>query len=391
MFRLGLIINPFAGIGGRVALKGSDGAQIRREALALGAPQLAGARTEIALRQLIGVQERLKIFTLSGAMGGELALRLGFACEIVAEVAQPSSAADTQMAVAKLRATKADLILFAGGDGTARDIFEACDESQLVLGIPAGVKIHSGVYAITPEAAGWLVADLVRGRVLSWLSADVMDIDEEAFRGGVVKARRFGELQIPAKLHYVQAVKSGGREVEALVLDDIAAEILEQMEADEYWVIGSGSTCAAVMDALALDNTLLGVDILFDRQIYKADATESDLLKLLDDKKPLKVLLTVIGGQGHVLGRGNQQLSPQVIRRAGWDNFVLIATKQKLDALDGRPLIADTGDCELDHQLMGSVKLVTGYHDYVVYPMGIDKLAVTENIKSGTKKESAED
>jgi predicted polyphosphate/ATP-dependent NAD kinase len=375
MFKLGLIVNPFAGIGGRVGLKGSDGNSIREKALALGALKLAESKAEIALNEFKSLSHSFEVYTVSGEMGGALCQRLNLEHNIVAEVEQPSSEEDTKVAVIKMIEVGVDLILFAGGDGTARNIFEACedcqsDEQQMVLGIPAGVKIHSGVYAISPQAAGLLVNQLINGKILSWLSANVMDIDEAAFREGVVKAKKYGYLNVPGALEYVQAVKSGGQEVEALVLDDIAAEIIESMDDDYYYVIGSGTTCAVVMQQLNLDNTLLGSDIVYQGELFKADAIESDFLNLLAEGKILKFIITVIGGQGHILGRGNHQISPQVIRQAGWNNFELIATKSKLQALDGRPLLVDTGDCELDSVLKGSKRVITGYRDFVIYPVG---------------------
>ncbi|MCW8879584.1 MAG: ATP-NAD kinase family protein [Kangiellaceae bacterium] len=372
MFTIGLIINPYAGIGGRVGLKGSDGIEVREKALALGAPKLANKKAKITLSQLLNEKDAIQIKTVSGDMGESLCQELGFGYQVIYSAKEPSTEEDTKQAVKQLLQDKVDLILFAGGDGTARNIFEVCDEQQMVLGIPAGVKIHSGVYAISPEAAGLLIAHLVQGDILSLRSADVMDIDEEAFRDGVVKAKPYGYLNIPAALEYVQATKSGGKEVEELVLDDIAAEVIESMEDDTYYVVGSGTTCAALMEQLGLDNTLLGSDVVFQEELYRSDVIEKDLLELIELGKKVKFIITVIGGQGHILGRGNHQLSPQVIRKAGWDNFEIIATKAKLKSLHGRPLLVDTGDVELDHQLRGTKRIITGYRDYAVYPVGFD-------------------
>jgi len=370
MFKMGLIVNPFAGIGGRVGLKGSDGEAIRAQALSLGAPQLAQEKTAITMSQIADLKEKFKVYTVSGDMGETLCQNLSLDYSVCLHADSPSTERDTIKAVEILQNLNVDLIVFAGGDGTARNVFEICDDKQMVLGIPAGVKIHSGVYAVSPEAAGLLLRDLIEGKLVSLLSADVMDIDEDAFREGVVKAKKYGYLNVPGALQYVQAVKSGGLEVEDMVLDDIAAEIIESMDDDVYYVIGSGTTCAAIMEALGLDNTLLGSDIVHQEQLIKADAVEKDILALLDAGKQLKFVITVIGGQGHILGRGNHQLSPAVIRAAGWQNFEVVATKSKLKTLDGRPLLIDTGDQALDQALKGSKRVITGYHDYVIYPVG---------------------
>lgn len=370
MFKLGLIINPFAGIGGRVGFKGSDGEGIRQQALAMGAEKLAAQKTQNCFEQFTDLKEEFEVYTVSGEMGESLCDALGLRYHVIDEVKQPSTEADTKRAFVKLQQLDMDLVLFAGGDGTARDLFETSEEESMVLGIPAGVKIHSGVYAVSPEAAGLLVKDLIHGKILSLLSADVMDIDEAAFRDGVVKAKKYGYLNVPGALQYVQAVKNGGKEVEELVLEDIAAEVIESMEDDTYYVIGSGTTCAAIMQQLGLANTLLGSDIVFQGNLYKSDAIEADFLALLEAGKNLKFVITVIGGQGHILGRGNHQLSPKVIRFTGWNNFEVIATKSKLQTLEGRPLLTDTGDFKLDQQLKGSKRVITGYRDYVIYPVG---------------------
>jgi len=371
MFKLGLIINPYAGVGGRVGLKGSDGEQIRDKALQLGGLKLAEDKAKNCLIQFESVYSTVQIYTVSGEMGEDLCRKLQLNYQVLYQAPDPSSEIDTKNAVAILQEQNLDLLLFAGGDGTARNIFEAYDENQTVLGIPAGVKIHSGVYAISAEAAGLLTLGLIQGNMLSVVSADVVDIDEVAFRHGKVVARHYGELQIPASLQYVQAVKQGNQEVEELVLEDIAAEVIESMQDGTYYVIGSGTTCAVIMQQLGLKNTLLGSDIVSQGNIIKSDAVERDFIELLERGVKLSFIVTPIGGQGHVLGRGNHQISPQVVKLTGWKNFQIIATKSKLKALDGRSLLVDSGDIELDHSLFGTKKVVTGYRDYVLYPVGM--------------------
>lgn len=379
MFKLGLVINPYAGIGGALALKGSDGADTRAKALALGAEQRAIPRTFTALEVLKPYCSQMKILTASGDMGEKVATEAGFQVEVVYHCEQAQSeGVDTEATIAALIKQQVDVILFAGGDGTARNVCEIAADSLPVIGIPAGCKIHSGVYAVTPQAAGRVVEQMINGEIVSVNSADVMDIDEEAFRAGKVQARRFGEMQVPASLQYVQAVKRGGKESEELVLMDIAAHVIEQMDEDVY-VMGSGSTVAAIMQELSLENTLLGVDIIKDESLCESDVTASQLLSFLQQAKQkqpelgIKLVITLIGGQGHVFGRGNQQLSPEVIRFIGKDNIILVATKTKLNQLAGRPLIADTGDETLDKSLAGWIKVVTGYRDQVLYRIGLEE------------------
>jgi len=237
-----------------------------------------------------------------------------------------------------------------------------------VLGVPAGCKIHSGVYCVSPAAAGQVVSQMILGELVSEMDAEVRDIDEDAFRGGKVIAKHYGEMRVPAELSYVQAVKMGGKEDEALVLDDIAAYVSEIMDdaPDTYFVMGSGSTVGAVMEYLGLENTLLGVDVVKDKVLVASDVTAPQLLALTQNK-PTQVVLTVIGGQGHILGRGNQQLSPAFIRQVGKENLRVVATKQKLQALNGKPLRLDSGDAELDIALAGAFTIIAGYKDKVLY------------------------
>ena len=370
-FNLGLVINPIAGIGGSVALKGSDGEGIAEQAIALGATAKSNARASLALEILLPYKDNITIYTVSGDMGESSAKALGFTTKVIHEVkSEITSERDTEQAVTKLITQDIDLLLFAGGDGTARNVCHIVEDKFPVLGIPAGCKIHSGVYAITPKAAGRVVELMITNQLVSLTDADVMDIDESLFRQGIVKAKRYGEMQVPSELRYIQAVKSGGKESDELVLQDIAADVISKMD-DELFVIGSGSTTAFVMEELALENTLLGVDAVQEQELVASDLTEPKLWQLIQtyQQGQVKLVITLIGGQGHIFGRGNQQLSPRVIRAIGKDNIYIIATKTKLNALDARPLITDTGDSELDMELSGYLPVITGYNDQVLYPV----------------------
>jgi len=370
-FNLGLVINPIAGIGGSVALKGSDGEGIAEQAIALGATAKSNARASLALEILLPYKDNITIYTVSDDMGESSAKALGFTTKVIHEVeSEITSERDTEQAVTKLITQDIDLLLFAGGDGTARNVCHIVEDKFPVLGIPAGCKIHSGVYAITPKAAGRVVELMITNQLVSLTDADVMDIDESLFRQGIVKAKRYGEMQVPSELRYIQAVKSGGKESDELVLQDIAADVISKMD-DELFVIGSGSTTAFVMEELALENTLLGVDAVQEQELVASDLTEPKLWQLIQtyQQGQVKLVITLIGGQGHIFGRGNQQLSPRVIRAIGKDNIYIIATKTKLNALDARPLITDTGDSELDMELSGYLPVITGYNDQVLYPV----------------------
>ncbi|WP_282130306.1 ATP-NAD kinase family protein [Pseudoalteromonas aliena] len=368
-FKLGLIVNPVAGLGGTVALKGSDGAQTAARAIELGAEPKANSRTKAALEVLLPYKERLTIYTVNGDMGELTAKALGFNAEVVYNTSAITTPDDTEQAAKVLKDCGVDLVLFAGGDGTARNICHAIEDTVPVLGIPAGCKIHSGVYAITPKAAGRVVEMLVKGELVTLADADVMDIDEDAFRQGTVKAKRYGEMQTPSEVRYMQAVKNGGKETDELVLGDIAAHVVSQMDEDTFYIMGSGSTVEAIMEEMGLENTLLGVDLIKDQTLVAQDLTAAQLLQYTHQQST-KLVITLIGGQGHIFGRGNQQLSPALIRAIGKENIIVVATKTKLQALNGRPLICDTGDGELDDTLTGYIKVTTGFNDHIMYAVG---------------------
>ena len=369
IFTLGVIVNPFAGIGGALALKGSDGSEVREKALAMGAEKKANEKMAKALSILDALNTPYTIVTAAGDMGESVCASLGLPHDVIYTPAKTQTEGeDSERAAQAMVDHNVDLLLFAGGDGTARNICKVVGNNIPVLGVPAGCKIHSGVYCVSPAAAGQVVSQMILGELVSEMDAEVRDIDEDAFRGGKVIAKHYGEMRVPAELSYVQAVKMGGKEDEALVLDDIAAYISEMMDdaPDTYFVMGSGSTVGAVMEYLGLDNTLLGVDVVKDKALVASDVTAPQLLALTQNT-PTQVVLTVIGGQGHILGRGNQQLSPAFIRQVGKENLKVVATKQKLQALNGKPLRLDSGDAELDTALAGAFTIITGYKDKVLY------------------------
>ncbi len=231
--------------------------------------------------------------------------------------------------------------------------------------------MHSGVYAITPEAAGEVVLQMLSGRAVDAALAEVRDLDEQAYREGRVTSRYYGDLLVPSLGQFVQAVKSGGGSAEATVLDDIAEEVVETIEPGVLQLIGAGSTPSHILERLGLDNTLLGIDGVLDGEQVLRDASERDLLAELDRHHgPVRLVVTPIGGQGHVFGRGNQQLSPAVLRRIGRDNILVVATPAKLAGLAHRPLLVDSGDAGLDREFAGFMRVVTGYRQQLLYPVG---------------------
>ena len=375
ILHIGLIVNPLAGLGGSLALKGSDGEELRELAATLLPEQRSRAmdRVERALGVLVEEGAALRFSCWSGDMGERMLQHLGLSCEVpdVAlskETTGLTCAEDTRLAARELVAAGVDIIVFAGGDGTARDIYDVVGQRCPVLGIPAGVKMHSGVFAVSPEAAGELLVQLARGGLVGLKAREVRDIDEEAFRHDVVRSRFYGEMLVPGEGRYLQHTKVGGRESHDLVAAEIAAWLVEGMEAGRTYLIGPGSTTAAIMEELGLPNTLLGVDAICDGVLLASDADENTLLEVLAGAEGgAAIVVTVIGGQGYVFGRGNQQFSPAVIRTVGLGNITIVAAKSKISALEGRPLLVDTNDPQLDLELSGYYSIVTGYDDHILY------------------------
>lgn len=374
--KIGFVINPLAGIGGAVALKGSDGDDIVQQALSRGAHPQAQTRAKNAMSQ-VAANDTVRFYTASGDMGENVLKSCGLQYDVLYHLDGKSSANDTKNLLRKLVENNVDLIIFAGGDGTARDVLDGLSQDRLadgpdssipVIGIPAGVKIHSAVYAVTPAHAGELINLLLSGEPMSLHDVQVMDLNEAAFREGKVVASCYGYLPVPVDDTRMQLIKQGGIDQDTSAVQDIAVDIIETMEADTYYLIGSGSTTAEIMNQLSLENTLLGVDVICNQELIVSDADEQSLLQAIANH-PAKIIITVIGGQGHVFGRGNQQLSANVIRQVGQQNIIIIASNKKLRSLDKRPMIADTGDANLDKKLTGLYSVISGYQQKTLYKL----------------------
>ncbi len=376
--KVGLIVNPLAGMGGSLGMKGSDSNELRSLAI-----QQAQDGEETALSRsmervgrafalLTETSSEYELYTCPGAMGQRVLDELGFGYRLVVEESgEFSTAQSTRAAALEMLRIPIDILVFAGGDGTARDIYDSIGERIPVLGIPAGVKMHSGVFAVSPEAAGELMPGLAAGGLIGLSNGEVRDIDEAAFVRGVVSSKFYGEMLVPSEGRYLQHTKIGGRESPELAAADIAAWVVEEMDDDVTYLLGPGSTTAAINSELGLPGTLLGVDVVRSGKLLLADANEQKLLGLLQESPgKAKIIVTAIAGQGHVFGRGNQQFSPAVIRAVGLDNICIVAAKSKITGLDRRPLLVDTNDRKLDLALSGYYPVITGYRDQILYRVG---------------------
>lgn len=372
MFKIGLIINPVAGIGGAVGLKGSDGEDIQHLAAERGAKPRSPFRTAMALNEVLDWRDKIVIYAGPGKMGEDTADNLGFETVIVGSTDDVTTGKDTERIAGEMASLNLDYIMFSGGDGTARNICTALDavKSKIpVIGVPAGVKIHSGVYATSPSAAGKALLACLRGNIV-FQAAEVMDLDEEKYRQGCVHTRLYGYLNVPTIRNVIQNPKAASHnsdhDVEG-ICEEIRERIINERKKGENncYIFGAGSTVQKIMDYLGYESTLIGVDVVENDLMLVRDATERQLIDLTRDKN-CRLIITAIGGQGHIFGRGNQQLSPEVIRNIGLDNIWIVAAASKIHSLPGHRLFVDTGDQDLNEALQGYRKVVVGWQEMLV-------------------------
>jgi len=356
---LGFIVNPIAGMGGAVGLKGTDGKDILEKAINLGAEPVAPARAESFLSELKAIKKDVRLIVGAGLMGENEARNHGYVCKVFGEKREETKPEDTVEITKRIVKEGVDLLIFCGGDGTARDVLNAVDKQVPVLGVPTGVKMHSAVFAVDPKAAARIASRFLRKQLPLW-EAEVMDIDEEAFRRGRVSARLHGYLLTPYEPRLIQGAKMASPMTESDVRNQaaIAIYVIETMKPDVVYIISAGTTTRIIGDLLDEKKTLLGMDLFCNKKIIAKDVNEKQILEAIKDKTA-RIIVTPIGGQGFIFGRGNQQISPKVIRQVGMDNIVVIATKNKMKNL--KSLKVDTGDTELDAAFRGTIKVLTDY------------------------------
>jgi len=372
LFKIGFIVNPICGMGGSVGLKGTDGIYILKKAIELGATPKAEERAKIFLNELLPIKNKLLFITAPNVMGGIILEQFDFNYKILDENIFPNkielfftTPEHTKISVKKFLEEKCDIICFVGGDGTARDILEIIDQNIPCLGIPAGVKMHSGVFALNPKLAAHLLMKFLWNEA-SLRESEVMDIDEESFRNNILSAKLYGFMLTPYILEFSQASKTAITiEDEQFNKERIAKWIIENMEENVIYIIGPGTTTKAIADLLNQQKTLLGVDIMINKKMIKLDLNEQELLNSINNKES-KIIITPIGNQGFIFGRGNLQISPKVIKSVGIKNIIIICTKYKLKTLQEQKLCVDTGDPELDDEMKGYYKVIEDYGDYKI-------------------------
>jgi predicted polyphosphate/ATP-dependent NAD kinase len=356
---VGFIVNPIAGMGGAVGLKGTDGKAILERAITLGAKPIAPARAKSFLSELKPFKGRIRLIVGSGGMGEDEARDCGFAFTVLGKRKKETTADDTMEAARRIKEAGVDLFVFCGGDGTARDVLNVVDTNLPVLGVPTGVKMHSAVFAVGPMAAARIAMEFL-WEELPLREAEVMDVDEEAFRKGRVSARLYGYVLTPYEPSLIQGVKMASPMTESEMRNQaaIAIYIIENMKPEVVYIIGPGTTTRTIGDLLDEKKTLLGVDLFCNKKLIANDVNEKQILEKVK-RKTAQIIVTPIGGQGFIFGRGNQQISPEVIRIVGRDNIVVIAAEGKLRSL--KSLRVDTGDPSIDDALRGYIKVITDY------------------------------
>jgi len=357
--KVALIINPIAGMGGRVGLKGTDGG-IHVRAAELGAVPLSPERARQVLEHITEI-DRIQFLTAPGTMGADIFKGLNLTAEVVGTTADNTTAEDTINICRQFHEAGAELIVFVGGDGTARDVMNAIGTSVPVVGVPAGVKVYSGIFAYSPKAAADMIEAFINGAGVT--EEEVLDIDEEAYREDRLSSRFYGLLAVPDVRKDIQAGKIdyAGSLTSEENKQDIALWITEQMDNETLYLLGPGTTVKAVADALNIKKTILGIDAVVAGRQIKADLNEAGILSLLDNYHAAKLIITPLGGNGFIIGRGSKPFSPAVLKRIHRKNIVVICTQEKLEKLDC--LRVDSGDESLDIQLSGYIQVTTGYRE----------------------------
>ena len=362
--KIGFIINPYAGMGGAVGLKGTDGAEILKKAIELGAKPVSHLRAIEFLDHIKCIKSAIEIITYPYEMGQDILKKFDFKYKVIGKINKgKTTAQDTINAARQMKDLNVKLIIFFGGDGTAQDILTAIDQEIPVLGVPTGVKIHSSCFALNPRNAAQITIKFLWDEI-PLHEAEVMDVNEQAFREGRLSAELKGYLIVP----YEPSLLQGSKMATPETIDEkenqrrIAKHVIRELEDNIYYILGPGTTVKTICELLGVSGTLLGVDILYNKKIIAKDVNEKEILEIIDDK-PAKIIISPIGRQGIILGRGNLQISPTVIRKIGKENLIIIATHYKISNLPNGCLMVDTRDPSLDSELKGYVKVIVDLNE----------------------------
>jgi predicted polyphosphate/ATP-dependent NAD kinase len=349
--KIGFVVNPIAGMGGKVGLKGTDG--VLKKAIDLGAKPVAQKKAFETIKEFClnnSKKDEIKWLTCKGEMGETILSESDLKnIEIVYIPSKENTCSDDTKNACKVFLEKnVDLILFCGGDGTARDVFSIVSNRIPILGIPSGVKMHSAVFGVNTIAAGKMLNEFVNKR-LTIGDAEIMDLDEERYRKGDWNIKLFGIAKGIVEPTYIQVGKSTFESVsDNEIKDELYEHIFDEIENNDdfLFLFGSGGTIDYIAEKIGVKNTLLGIDAIYNKKTIGIDLNEESILKFFNKYSKVKLILSPIGAQGFILGRGNLQLSPKVIKKIGLDNIIVVSTPAKLAST---PVIrVDTGDKRLD-------------------------------------------
>lgn len=363
MKKIGLIANPIAGMGGSVGLKGTDG-DIFKKAIEMGATPITPKRVKDFLGDLKNLKNILFIVA-PGKMGEDYIKNLGFKFKVLGDIDENTTAKDTKRIAKLMVEDDVDLLVFCGGDGTARDIFDAIKLKIPVVAIPSGVKMFSSIFAVNPKAAAQIVDKFIE-ETTETEEKEILDIDEDAFRDNRLVSKLYGYLAVPKVQNLIQNAKDSskvGRTIDENKYE-IAQQIIETMKKDVLYLLGPGTTVKSITDQLNLGKSLLGVDAIYNKFLIGKDLNESGIIDLLDKYQKAKIIITPIGGQGFVFGRGNKQFTPKILKRVGKRNIIIISTEEKIMSL--KCLRIDTGNDETDILLKGPTNVIIGYKEELI-------------------------
>jgi predicted polyphosphate/ATP-dependent NAD kinase len=359
MIKVGLIVNPIAGMGGKVGLKGTDG-KMYEKALELGAKPVTGPRLENVLKLI--TRKDIFFYTAPKKMGEDYLKEYNFPYEVVGEVGGETTVNDTKRLAVEIKDRGVDVIVFVGGDGTARDILDAVKTEVPVIAVPSGVKMFSSAFVLSANAA----AEMINTFSDDFIEKEILDIDEEAFRNNILDAKYYGTVLVPNIEKLLQGKKAASN-IKGIAVDrkkEVAKYIIENLNKDCLYILGPGTTVKEITDGLGVRKTLLGIDVLFNGEIVCFDATERDILALMKEHGNTKIIVTPIGGSGFIFGRGSRQISAEVLKGIQKEDIIIVST---LDKVGGLPCLRiDSGDRSVDERLSGEIDVLVDYNEELV-------------------------
>lgn len=374
--KIGLVVNPISGMGGSVGLKGTDGQKILNQARELGAEPEIQNRVKLFLSSLKSQLQDFFLLSAPGVMGESICVSMNIPHQTIPEniFSHPiqlysTTKYDTQTAVKYFREKFVDILVFFGGDGTARDILEVIQQEIPCIGIPGGVKVYSSVFSATPTDGAELVVKYLKGQA-PLMESEVLDIDENAFRKDIIEVALFGYMKIPHVPMLLQGMKQASPNTDDEIANQqaIAKTIIEEMKSDTYYLLGPGTTVQWIAKLLGIEKTLLGVDIVKNKVLIARDVNEKKILETIQNKSTV-VVVSPIGNQGFVFGRGNLQITARVMKKIEKENIRIICSRSKLKSLPYGYIRTDIRNLVMDAQLRGFYRVLIDYNEYKMVKM----------------------